>query len=110
MEIAMPVIIDDVQIINDCTHLQFIIDKYTSIQDLYCKDKIIPEDFEKELERVKEEIKHMQDMKQGEGDQEYDYEEEEQEEQEEQDEQDDVQEQIVHFTEPPFSKVDRFMI
>lgn len=101
MEIAMPVIIDDVQIINDCTHLQFVIDKYPSIQDLYCKDRVIPEDFEKELEKVKEEIKHMQDMAQGEGDQEYDNYEDCEHEQEEQDE---IEEQISHLTDPPFSK------
>lgn len=83
------------------------IDKYTSIQDLYQKDRIIPEDFEKELERVKEEIKHMQDMAQGEGDQDYDnYEDCEQ----EQEEQDEIDEQIVHLTEPPFSKLRYFIV
>ena len=79
-----------------------IIERLPEVDELFKIDKILPEGFEEGLEKVKEEIKNMQDQDQGaeeaepEGEFEYDN-------QEAQDESN-IYDQIGHFTEPTISK------
>ena len=102
MDNAIPTIIDDTQIVNDCIHLMYIPDKYKEIEELLKTDKVIPEGFEEALANAKEAIRNMQDQDQG--DEEVDQEEELYDfDQEEQDEAH-MYDQIGNFTEPTLSK------
>ena len=101
LEIAVPVITDDIQIVNDCSHLLYIPEKFSELGDLVKRDKLLPEGFEQAVTKLREEVKQMQDQDQG--DEEYGQEGDEEYEQEQQDEAD-IYDQVYQPTEPIFRK------
>jgi len=94
MEFAVPVIMDDIQVVNDCSHLLFIPDRISDFFELFKKHELLPTNFEEEIDRLKEEVEDMQDNEQ----------EDEGEAEEEEVNQTNQFQQIVHMTEPKMSK------
>ncbi|CAI2363845.1 unnamed protein product [Moneuplotes crassus] len=97
MDVAIPVITDDIHIVTDCSHLMWIPEKLVETQSLFQADKVLPEGFEESLEKLKEEIKNMQD--QGEGDQEEEFDDDQ-----EENDQANFDDQIINFTEPVLNR------
>lgn len=99
MDVAMPVIWDDVHIVTDWSHMMWLPDNLESLEPHLAEDNILPEGFEEQLEKVKETVKKMQDQDQGD---EEDF--EDSEEEEEQQDTANFEPQTVHYTEPQMRK------